>query len=188
MDLTVLLIRMNNGDLQAADQAAAEVHRELLRIAQGVLGRENNLQTLNPTVLVNEVFMRLLGGRKVEWQDRKHFYLLTARMMRRIVIDYARRKKKLSRPHGIQVPLEHVALVSENRFDEALIVGEALEKLEAFDARAAKVVELRYFAGRSIDDIAEILDVGTRTVQRDWDAAQAWLKCFLGGDETEVGV
>ncbi len=178
--LTILLRRMAEGDREAADQAAHEVYAALRLLARSVLSGEANQHSLEPTLLVNEAFMRLLTGAKVDWQNRQHFYLLCARMMRRIVVDYFRQRSAQKRPQReSQIPLDNLFVISDDRQDEILVVDEALGRLHEFDPRAAQVAELRYFAGRDEREIAVILDVTERTVRRDWLAAQLFLKRHL---------
>jgi RNA polymerase sigma-70 factor (ECF subfamily) len=178
--LTLLLRRMSEGDAEAGNEAAAAVYAELRRLARQAIPHKPGSMSLQPTVLVNEAFVRLLRGERIEWQDRQHFYLLCGRMMRRIVVDHFRERNAQKRPFSrSRIAIEEVVAITEERRDETLIVDEALNKLEKFDARAAEVVELRYFLGLSESEIAEVLEIGARTVRRDWVAAQAWLKHYL---------
>jgi RNA polymerase sigma-70 factor (ECF subfamily) len=178
--LTILLRRMADGDQEAAELAAAEVYSELRRLARRSIPNEPGAISLQPTVIVNEAFVRLLRGEKIEWQNRQHFYLLCGRMMRRIVVDHFRERNAQKRATGRnKIELEDVVLITEERRDEVLIVDEALNRLQEFDPRAARVVELRYFLGLSESETAELLDLSVRTIRRDWDAAQGWLKRYL---------
>lgn len=178
--LTLLLRRMSEGDPEAGNEAAEAVYSELRRLAHKAMPPGGSAASLQPTLLVNEAFVRLLRGDRIEWQDRQHFYLLCGRMMRRIVVDYFRERNAQKRPQRLlRTPVEDAVVMTEERRDEVLVVDEALTKLEQFDPRAARVVELRYFLGLSEGEIAELLNLGMRTVRRDWAAAQAWLKKFL---------
>ena len=137
--------------------------------------------SLQPTLLVNEAFIRLIQSPDIDWQDRQHFYTLAARMMRRIIIDYFRGRDAQKRPpRSLEVPLEGAVVFDDSRREESLdVLDEALEQLNKFDPRAASVVELRYFGGMSITEIASLLNVAERTVRRDWLVAQAWLKRYF---------
>jgi RNA polymerase sigma-70 factor, ECF subfamily len=183
--LTMLLRRMTHGDREAGEEAVAQVYSELRRLACKALSGGSGSMSLQPTLLVNEAFLRLLRGEPIEWQDRRHFYILSARMMRRIVVDHFRERNAQKRPPSRgRVALEDVVVISEERRDEVLIVDEALRKLEEFDARAAQVVELRYFGGLSEEETAEVLAISVRTFRRDRAAAQYLLKQYLQRAET----
>lgn len=178
--LTLWLRRMSQGDAEAAEVVANSVYKELKRLARSVMSHEYRTHSLQPTLLVNEAFLRLIRGEPIQWQDRQHFYVLAGRMMRRIVIDHFREKDASKRPPArLQLSLDDVVVISEERSQEALIIDEALDQLAAFDARAAQVVELRYFAGLTIEEIAEVLKKDPRTVKRDWRVARAWLHQYL---------
>lgn len=180
-DLTVWLRRMSAGESDAAEKVAAVVYAELRRLAALALRGENRQHSLQPSVLVNEAFLQLLKSQPIDWQDRHHFYSLTARMMRRIIIDYFRHLRAQKRPpRELQLPAEDQIIFGEDRREEALMVDEALERLKAVDARAAQVVELRYFGGLDLEEIAGILDVHSRTVKRDWTMARWWLSRYFG--------
>lgn len=180
VDLTVWLRQMSAGDSEAAERVASAVYKELRRLAASAIGPDGRFQSLQPTVLVHEAFLQLIKSRPIAWQDRGHFYSLAARMMRRIVIDHFRCRNAQKRPpRNLQVSVEDALIFDENRSDEALIVDEALVKLTEIDARAAKVVELRYFGGFTVGETARVLGVADRTVKRDWEMAQWWLKQFL---------
>ena len=176
-DLTVWLRQMTDGDPKAAESVAEAVYGELRHMAAGRLFRERRDHSLQPTLLVNEVFLRLLRMKRVNWNDRGHFFALAARLMRRIVVDYFRERNALKRPpRALQLTLDQSIIFNEDRRDEALMVDEALERFAQLDPRAAQTVELRYFGGLSAEQTAESLGVTVRTIHRDWAAAQAWLK------------
>jgi RNA polymerase sigma factor (TIGR02999 family) len=185
-DLTVWLQRMSEGDRQAAEHVASAVYRELHRLAANALSRERRNVSLQPTLLVNEAFLRLLNGQPLVWNDRKHFFSLAARMMRRIIVDYFRGQNAGKRPpRHLQLATDEVVVISDDHRDEALMVDEALNRLSEIDARAAEVVELRYFGGLTFDEVAGVLGVADRTVKRDWEMAQWWLRqYFETGDNT----
>lgn len=179
-DLTVWLTRMSAGETQAAEHVAEVVYRELHRLASGALRRERRHNSLQPTLLVNELFLRLLKGRPVAWQDRSHFFCLAARMMRRVIVDYFRGQGAVKRPPTqLRSSIEEVMVFSVDRRDEALIVDQALDHLSEIDSRTARVVELRYFGGLTFEETAVILNVSERTVKRDWEMAQWWLKQYF---------
>jgi RNA polymerase sigma-70 factor (ECF subfamily) len=174
-NVTQLLQAWRLGDSGALDKLIPLVYEELHRLARRYMGRENTGHTLQPTALVNEAYMRLLDARQVEWQNRAHFFAVSAQMMRRILVDFARSRHNLK--HGgdaVQVPLDE-AIVSAEPSADLVALDEALKTLAMLDPRQAQVVELRYFGGLSIEETAEVLDVSAGTVRRDWSIAQAWL-------------
>lgn len=180
-DLTQSLKRMSAGDTGAAERVASLVYQELHRLAAVALAGAGRDHSLQPTLLVNEAFLRLLGASPVAWQDRNHFRRTAARMMRRIIVDYFRSRSASKRPpKASRIELDDNFMFSDDRCDEALMVHEALDKLAQIDARAANVVELRFFGGLTIDETAEVLGVVDKTVQRDWEMAQWWLKHHFG--------
>ncbi len=175
--LTRLLQDWQRGDAAAADELVPLVYTELRRIAAQRLRAERPGQTLQPTVLVHEAWMRL-ADQRAGWQNRSHFFAIAAQAMRRIVVDRARRRTAAKRGgHAEPVPLDEVAhlLASPLPDDRLLLLDAALDRLAALDARQARVVELRYFAGLSVVDTAEALDVSPTTVKREWAVARAWL-------------
>lgn len=175
--LTHLLQAWQHGDDVAANELVPLVYAELRRIAASRLRGERAGHTLQPTVLVHEAWMRL-ADQRAGWQNRSHFFAIAAQAMRRIVVDRARRRTAAKRGgHAEQVPLDEVAhaLASPLPDDRLLLLDAALDRLATLDARQARVVELRYFAGLSVVDTAEALDVSTATVKREWAAARAWL-------------
>jgi len=187
-DLTQLLVAWSNGDKQALDQLIPLVYTELHRIAERSLRREAEGHTLQPTALVNEAFLKLIDQTRVEWQNRLHFYSVTARLMRRILIDHTR--KHLAGKRGgdvVKVPLESFFNASEStlatgqpewsddKFVELLALNEALEKLEELDPDKCRVIECRYFFGLSVEETAVALNVSAATVVREWRAARAFL-------------
>jgi RNA polymerase sigma factor (TIGR02999 family) len=175
--VTRLLQAWQHGDALAADELVPLVYTELRRIAASRLRGERSGQTLQPTVLVHEAWMRL-ADQRAGWQNRSHFFAIAAQAMRRIVVDRARHRTAAKRGgHAEQVPLDDIAyaLASPLPDDRLLLLDAALDRLAALDARQARVVELRYFAGLSVVDTAEALDLSPTTVKREWAAARAWL-------------
>lgn len=168
------------GDDRGADALLPLVYDELRRLARHYLSRESPGHTLAPTALVHEAYLRLAEHSRVEWQGRTHFFAVGARMMRRVLVDHARAHGRGKRGAGAR-PVTLVDDVAKQEFDlaDVLALEEALTRLEALDAREARVVELRVFAGLTIDEIAELLDVSRRTVEGDWSHARAWLAAEL---------
>jgi len=179
-DLTGLLIEWGQGDKTALDRLTPLVYDEIRRIAHRYVQREREGQTLQTTALVNEAYLRLAGSANISWQNRAHFYAVTAQVMRRILIDHARRRQYVK--HGgetqrvaFEDAVSEVALMSQPRASELLALDEALDELARLDPRKSRVVELRYFGGLSLEETAKVLNVSLMTVRRDWRAAKAWL-------------
>lgn len=176
-DVTKLLIAWGNGDQNARDELMPLVYDELHRLAHQYMARERQSHTLQTSGLVNEAFLRLVDQRDVHWQNRAHFFGIAARMMRRILVDYARNRRYAKRGGSArQVSLDEALIVSEERTAEVVALDEALERLSEVDLRKSQIVELRFFSGLSIEESAEILNVSTGTVMRDWTLAKAWLR------------
>ena len=187
-DLTGLLVDWARGDKAALEQLTPLVYDEIRRIAHRYVQREREGQTLETTALVNEAYLRLAGSQRVEWQNRAHFFAVTAQVMRHILIDHARRRHYVK--HGGEVQrvsfdaaTRDTALMSQPRAAELLALDEALNELAKIDARKSRVVELRYFGGLSIEETADVLEVSAMTVRRDWRAAKAWLYKKVTSDE-----
>jgi RNA polymerase sigma factor (TIGR02999 family) len=149
--------------------------------------RESDGHTLQPTELVHEAFVRLMGQRNVDWRNRSHFYGIASQSIRRILIDHARRRHAAKRDHGIRVTLDESIGTSANESLDLLALEDALTRLEAADARQARVVELRFFGGLDIPETAEALGVSPATVKRDWAFARAFLLRALDGDPVTTG-
>jgi RNA polymerase sigma factor (TIGR02999 family) len=175
--ITQLLERWSNGDAGVLDDLMPLVYTELRRQAAGYLRRERPNHTLQPTALINEAYLKLIDQRDVKWQNRAHFFALAAQAMRRILVDYARERKREKRGGAAEnLPLdEALTIVSQEKSVDLVALDEALSELATFDERQARVVELRYFSGLSIDETAEVLNVSNVTVRRDWSLAKAWL-------------
>ena len=184
-ELTTLLRGWSDGDAEAFERVLPLVYDELHRIAARYVAGERSAISLQPTALVNELCIRLLGWDPVRWQNRGHFYGVSARMMRRVLVDVARRRLAERRGGSdmVRVPIEALDVAAAAPGDDLLAVDHALEKLAAFDARKAQVVELRFFGGLSVEEIARTLDVSPRTVHADWTFARAWLYRALGGTD-----
>lgn len=174
--ITDLLVCWGNGDLAALEQLMPMVERELHRLAHRYMRQENAGHTLQTTALINETFLRLVDQSRVRWQNRAHFYGIAARIMRRVLLNYARDRKRNKRGGGAyKVSLSTVDVMSDEDSVELLALNEALERLAELDERKSQVVELRYFGGLSVRETAEVLKVSTATVARDWELAKAWL-------------
>jgi RNA polymerase sigma factor (TIGR02999 family) len=182
-DVTQLLRAWRAGDASAGERLLPVVYAELHRRAQAAMRREDAGHTLQPTALVNEAYMRLVGQRQSEWQNRSQFYGIAAQLMRRILIDHAREHLAAKRGGGAkQVTLSGIdAAADSDDAIEVLALHDALERLTALDERQGKIVELRYFAGLSVEEAAEALEISPATVKREWATARAWLKRELAG-------
>jgi RNA polymerase sigma factor (TIGR02999 family) len=175
-DITQLLLEWRNGSERALEDLMPLVYAELRRMARNYMRRQSPGHTLQTTALVNEAYMRLVDSNRVNWQDRNHFFAVSAQLMRRILVDFARKKNSKKRG-GDQLLVtldERVDKAAENGLD---LVGldEALTRLGEFSPRQSRIVELRYFAGLTEEQIADTLKISSRTVRRDWNLARAWL-------------
>ena len=176
-ELTKLLRAWSKGDREAENELFSLVYDELHRQAHRYLRREWQNQTLQTTALINEAYLKLAEQRNVHWQNRAHFFGLAGEMMRRILVDYAKTKNRLKRGGEAEhVPLEEALLipVGEQEID-LLALDEAITRLAEFDEQQAKIVQLRYFSGLTIEETAEVLNISPMTVKRDWNMAKAWL-------------
>jgi RNA polymerase sigma-70 factor, ECF subfamily len=176
-ELTGLLRAWSGGDAEAFDRVLPLVYDELHRMAARYLAGERSTVSLQPTGLVNELCLRLLGWDDIRWQNRQHFFGVSAGMMRRVLVDIARRRRAGRRggPHAIRVPLDTIDVAAREPDTDLLAVDMALDRLAVEDPRKARVVELRFFGGLSADEAAEALGVSVRTVHSDWAFARAWL-------------
>lgn len=175
-DITQLLLAWSEGDETALARLIPLVERELHRIASHYMHGENPGHTLQTTALVNEAYLRLINQNRVRWQNRVHFFSVAARIMRRILLNYARDRGRIKRGGGaLHVSLSEVAVMSPEKSAEMVALDAALTKLEEFDERKSRVVELRYFGGLSVEETAHVLGVSQMTVMREWKAAKAWI-------------
>lgn len=175
-DLTELLLEWSEGDRAALNRLMPLVYDEIRRIAHRYVQRERDGHTLQTSALVNEAYLRLAGQQNVDWQNRAHFFGVTAQVMRHILIDHARRRRYVKHGGEVRViPISEAAEMSMQRASELIALDEALEELSKLDQRKSRVVELRYFGGLSLEETAEVLQVSLMTVRRDWRAAKAWL-------------
>jgi RNA polymerase sigma factor (TIGR02999 family) len=185
-DITRLLHQMQAGDETATPRLMAAVYPELKRIATRYLRAERPDHTLQATALVNEAYLQLIDQRGKDWHNRAHFFAVSAQVMRRILVDYARERKAWKRGAGApKVELVENLVVVEEKLDEILAVDTALSRLSARDARQGKVVELRFFGGLTESEIALVLGIAPRTVKRDWAVAKAWLYGELNGGSSQ---
>ncbi len=184
-EITLLLQKWGDGDETALEQLLTqEIYEELKRMARGYMGGEREGHTLQPTALVNEAFERLLKWKNVRWQNRAHFLGVAAQLMRRILVDYARTHNYAKRGGAAQrVSLDEAAIVAEDNLEEIIVVHEALDRLAEFDPLGSRIVELRYFGGLSVKEVAETLKMPQRTVERKLNLALAWLYRELGGKD-----
>lgn len=176
LQVTQLLNNWSNGDQAARDQLMTLVYEELHWLAHQYMKRERPGHTLQTSALVNEAFVKLVDQRDVHWQNRAHFFGIAAQLMRRILVDHARSRQSAKRGGGRPVPLDEALTVSNERSTEVLALDEALNGLAAVDERKTRIVELRFFAGLSIEETAGVLAVSPGTVMRDWTLAKAWLR------------
>ena len=176
MDVTRLLGRWKNGDEEALQQLMPIVHEELRRLAKRQMAGERPGHTLEPTALVNEAYLRLVDLKQMQWQDRAHFFAMAARLMRRILVDFARSRRYQKRGGGAkQVSFTEALDVADTQPTDVVALDEALEALSRVEERKSRVVELRFFGGLSIEETAEVLAVSRETVKRDWTFAKMWL-------------
>lgn len=175
-DITSLLLDWGEGDGAALDKLTPLVYQELNRIARRYMRRERPGSTLQTAALINEAYLRLIDYQRVRWQDRTHFFALAAQAMRRILIERARARSREKRGGGLQrVSLDEAADLVATQADDLMALDDALSRLEEIAPRKARIVELRYFGGLTIDEAAQVVRVSTPTVEREWRAAKAWL-------------
>jgi RNA polymerase sigma factor (TIGR02999 family) len=174
-EVTRLLAEWTNGNEQALDKLTPLVYAELRQLAAAYLRRERLGHTLQPTALVHEAYLRLVDKSHPNWQNRSHFYGVAARLMRQILVDHARRRRAGKRD-GLKLPLEQAVSFQQDRSRDLVALDAGLTALEKIDARKRKAVELRYFGGLSMDDIAQAMELSVETVRRDLRMAEAWLR------------
>jgi len=183
--VTGLLLAWRGGDEAALEQLVPLVHQELHRIARGCMRGERAGHSLQATALVNEAYLRLIGAQQVDWQNRVHFLAVSARLMRRILVDFARAKNYQKRGGGAQAVTLDEALVVVEPGRDLVAIDEALDALAKMDERKAKVVEMRFFGGLTVEETAAALSVSPDTVMRDWRLAKAWLMRELKGGASD---
>lgn len=181
--ITVLLKRVQEGDSGAESRLVERVYPELRMMAARYMQRERGGHTLQTTALVNEAYMRLANARETDWKDRAHFFAVAARIMRRVLVDHARLKLTGKRGAGaVALPLDEALVFSEEKSSSLVRLDDALERLGQIDERAAKIIELRFFGGLSIEETAEALHTSPRTVKREWAFGRSWLRAELEPD------
>jgi len=186
-EVTQLLLAWNDGDESALERLVPLVYNELRRLAQRRMRLERPDHTLQTTALINEAYLRLVDVRNVHWHNRAHFFALCARLMRRILVDYARGRRYAKRGGGAQpITLDQSLPVAAGRSPDLVAVDEALHALAEVDARKAQVVELRFFGGLTVEEAAAVLKVSPETVRRDWRLAKVWLLRQLSGDRQDA--
>jgi RNA polymerase sigma factor (TIGR02999 family) len=180
-DVTQLLRHWLRGDVSALRALVPAMHRELRRLAHYLLKSERPDHTLQSTALVNEAFLRLLGSQPVALRNRTHFIAVASRLMRQILVDYARSRGANKRDGGCRIALEDLADLPDAEDTELLALDEALDELARFDARQARIVEMKFFGGLSAPEISEVLGISRATVDRDWATARVWLHRQMSG-------
>jgi RNA polymerase sigma-70 factor, ECF subfamily len=175
--ITALLAAWRGGDREALDQLLPLIRPELHRLARRHLGHEAANHTMQASSLVQEAFLRLLPAANRGWRDRAHFFAAASRVMRHVLVDYAREKKRIKRGRGaVHVSIDEAVVLSPDQLEEVVALDLALERLAKADARKARVFEMRFFGGASVEETAEVLGVAPNTVIRDWNFARAWLR------------
>ncbi len=181
-NVTLMLENCIKGQKGAVDQLLPYVYDELRRISSRYLNDEYRNHTLQTTELVHEAYIKMVGNENITWQNRAHFFGIAAQSMRQILVDHARKRKSLKRGEGkSNMSLEDAFEISEKSDEQILALDEALNRLEAFEERPGKIVELRYFSGLTIEETAEALDISPATAKRDWNFAKAWLYREISG-------
>lgn len=181
-ELTVLLHRWSDGDAEAGERLAAEVYQQLKQMARSQLSHEREGHTLQPTALVHEAYLKLVGGKPIDWQDRAHFFAVSARVIRQILVDSGRSRHARRRDGGERVMLSTGLVANDERQSgdvDILALDQALEVLAEVRPEQARVVELRYFGGLSVEEVAQVTGQSTATIGRHWRAARAWLMLRL---------
>ena len=180
-DVTLLLKRYGNGDQEALAELIPQIYDELRRLASFYLQSERVNHTLQTTALVHEAYLRLVDQKQVEWSNRNHFFGVAAQMMRRILVDHARKHVSLKRGGSFsRISLEEAAVFSRERPRELIAVDELLTRLASLDPQGSRIVELRFFAGLSLEETAEVTGLSSAKVRREWSAAKAWLTREIG--------
>ena len=183
-NITELLVGYQRGDKEALDRLMPIVYDELRRQAARYLRREQAGHTLQTTALIHEAYVRLVDQRNVQWQNRAHFFGIAAQLMRRILVDHARTKKRVKRGgSNIRVSLADATVAAKGPDLDIVALDEALERLAKLDEQQSRVVELRYFSGLTVEETAEVMGVSPATVKREWSVARAWLHRELSGDK-----
>jgi RNA polymerase sigma factor (TIGR02999 family) len=179
-EVTELLLHWGKGDRTALDRLLPLVQKSLHEIARGLLRRERDDHSLEPSAIVNELYLKLVDQRHVSWRDRAHFYGVAAHIMRNVLVDHARRRRSEKRGGGMtRVSLSRSLAAPEGNSVDVVVLDDALTQLEAVYPQQSRIVELRFFAGMTIEETAEALDISPSTVKREWSMARAWLRRAL---------
>ena len=174
-DVTELLRKWSGGDAAALEELTPLIYAELHRIAKNYLRRERQNHTLQTSALVNEAYVRLIDWKSAKWENRAHFFGVSAQLMRRILVDFARKRPKINKEVARHVSLDEALTVTTEKDADLVALDEALNHLATFDERKAKIVELKFFGGLSVEETAEVLKISGVTVMREWSKAKAWL-------------
>ena len=174
-EVTELLQKWSGGDADALEELTPLIYEELHRIAKSYMRRERENHTLQTSALVNEAYIRLIDWKSAKWENRAHFFGVSANLMRRILVDFARKRPKIDETVVRHVSLEEAFTVSTEKDADLVALDEALNELATFDERKAKIVELKFFGGLSVEETAEVLKISGITVMREWQKAKAWL-------------
>jgi RNA polymerase sigma factor (TIGR02999 family) len=184
-NITELLLSWSNGNGNALEELIPLVYPELKRLARRYVRRESPGHTLQTSALINEAYLRVVKQQGVNWQDRRHFFAVAAQVMRRILIDHARKHQRVKRGAGAcHVSLDEGAVVGEERAAEFLALDAALKQLAEIDERKSRIVELRFFAGLTVEEVAELMNLSPITIKRDWRSARAWLQNEISARQT----
>ncbi len=185
-NVTQLLIGWGKGDKEALDELLPIVYDELRQQAARYLRRERAGHTLQTTALIHEAYLRLVDQKNVKWQNRAHFFGIAAQLMRRILVDHARTKKRAKRGGSdVRVSLTEATVIAKTQDLDVLAIDEALNRLAEIDEQQGKIVELRFFSGMTVEETAEVLGISTATVKRDWSMARAWLHREISGESNK---
>jgi RNA polymerase sigma factor (TIGR02999 family) len=174
-EITGLLKRWSDGEEQALEELTPIIYAELYKIARRYMRSERDGHILQTTALVNEAYLRLIDWKTAKWESRSHFFGVSAQLMRRILVDFARKRPKSKGKEVHKVALDEVCLLADGRDSDLVALDDALSELAKFDEQKAKVVEMKFFGGLKVDEIAEVLNIAPITVKREWQRAKAWL-------------
>jgi RNA polymerase sigma factor (TIGR02999 family) len=179
-EITQLLLALEQGDPSAAERLLPLVEKELRRLARSYMRKVENVPLLQTTMLIDDAYLKLVNQNRVHWKNRNHFFAIAATCMRRILLDYVRTEHRKKRGGGVEhIALSDATLISNEKSVELLALDEALSKLEMQDVRQSQIVEMRFFGGYSMKEVAEILEISESTANKEWDMAQAWLHLEL---------
>jgi RNA polymerase sigma-70 factor, ECF subfamily len=183
-EVTRLLVSWSGGDENALEKLLPLIYRSLQKIAHSHLNREHSSHTLQTTALVHEAYLKMVDQHSVDWKNRSHFFAIASQAMRRILLDYARKRISEKRGgEGEKISLDEIDVASIAPDKNLLALDEALNELEKMDSQQSRIIELRYFGGLTVDETAEVLQISSRTVAREWAMARAWLLKYLTGEK-----